>query len=559
VDDPDPEKLVVKIAEEKFKVPATATHQISQLYGLKARTRTAAINASMLVKMMETANMTEYSIKKSGIQAPLMIMRSDGGIMDIEQMRRRPILTMLSGPAAGVAAALMYVRISDGVFLEVGGTSTDISVIRNGKALVRTAQIGGQKIYVRTLDVRTEGVAGGSMIRLSDRHPIAVGPRSAHIAGYHYSSFAGKDTLPTGFRFISPLKGDPEDYVIVETNQKESFALTPTCLSNFLGFIQKGDYSFGNLIMISRTMEKLAEQMKCKAVQLASEMMDLAVKPVVKRVEEMIKEYELDPQLLTLTGGGGGAKAIVPYTGKVMKLPVEIAENAEVISAIGAALAMVRETIEKTVINPTPEDLLKIKQEATESVMKMGALPETIEVQIELEPQKNIVRGIATGSTEFRTDKNLKQDVDWPTVEKQIADNIGVDPAKLQMLFATSFLKIYAAQTVKKKFMGLFKSLSTSLRIVDSEGIVRLQLSHGDSCCGNRDNFKNLLTKLIQQHIVYGDAGQEIPDLFVLYRRNISDYHGLTSLDQLMALLDSELSKLAQEENIIAILDLSHR
>ena len=131
VDSMDEEMMIHDCAEKKG-IPVSMASDITKLYGLTRRTRTAAINASIVPKMMATANATESSVRAAGVTVPLMIMRGDGGVMEINEMRKRPILTALSGPAASVMGSLMYLRASNAIYFEVGGTTTNIGVIKNG-------------------------------------------------------------------------------------------------------------------------------------------------------------------------------------------------------------------------------------------------------------------------------------------------------------------------------------------------------------------------------------------------------------------------------------------
>src|SRR4051812_38876599 len=126
---------------------------------------------------------------------------------------------MLSGPAASVAGALMYLKVSDGIYFEVGGTSTNIGVIRNGPPTIKYARVGGHDTDVNSLDVRVIGIAGGSMVRVRGHAISDVGPRSAHIAGLPYSAFAAPEDIQTPEpELFRPKDGAPDDYVAIRSD-----------------------------------------------------------------------------------------------------------------------------------------------------------------------------------------------------------------------------------------------------------------------------------------------------------------------------------------------------
>jgi N-methylhydantoinase A len=552
VDDQSNEEAALSVARELGFVACSGS-EVSKLYGLRVRTRTAVINAAMLPKMIETADMTESSVRAAGIKAPIMIMRSDGGVMDIDSMRKRPILTRLSGPAAGVAAAMMYLRISDGIFLEVGGTSTDISVIRNGKALVKDAEIGGHRVYLRSLDVNTLGIAGGSMLRVEGRHVKDVGPRSAHIAGMSYVSFSEEFHLPQ-VELVSPRPDDPADYLAIKTSGHVC-TLTPTCAANHLGYVPEGDCAAGKKEQIATGFRIAAQKLGSSAEVLAGEVLDKACEKCLPALKKFIAEYKLDLDSITLVGGGGGAAAIVPYVAKKMGVAHALAENADVISAIGVALALVRETVERHVVQPKQEDLVRIREEAFNAVAAMGADAAGIEVHVEVDPRTNILRATAYGATGL-TESQTSGAAATAEERMNLARASFRAGSKVELLAETEQFTLFGSQTSDKKFLGLLSSKKQSVRAMDRKGVIRLKMKDARLSKVKCAAVEKAIADLSEEHALYGDAGKIIPDFMIISGPRIIDLSGLQDTWQVQALARSELSLTPADADTVVLASL---
>ena len=551
VDDQSAEEMVIKVAAE-LGMAVTGGHEITKLYGLTTRTRTAVINASILPKMIGTANMTEEAVREAGIGAPLMIMRGDGGVMDVQEMRRRPVVTMLSGPAASVAGALMYLRVSDGIYFEVGGTSTNIGVIRNGRPTVKHARVGGHDTYVNSLDVRVIGIAGGSMVRMRGNDIHDVGPRSAHIAGLHYAAFAKpEDIVDPQIEQFRPKDGDPDDYIAIRCASGERYALTNTCAANILGYAKPGWHAHGNAESARRAFVPLAQRAGITVEEAARRVLQKAAAKVTGVVEDLVREYALDRDQAVLVGEGGGAASLIPFVAEIMKLDFKISQDAEVISSIGVALALVRETIERVIPNPTPEDLQRIKREAFDAVVKLGAAPENVEVTIEVDPQTQRVRATAMGASEMRA-QDMRKQVSEEEAAGIAATSMGLAPGIVKLAASTDDVRVYQAEVQERKWK-IFTSRRHPVRAVDREGVIRIQRSDGVVAQSSAANGLQQLRELWESVTIYNGDSVIAPDMFVVAGRRIVDLCGITALDQAIAISRGELEGLPPETPVVLI------
>ncbi|WP_312642078.1 hydantoinase/oxoprolinase family protein [Hydrogenoanaerobacterium sp.] len=550
VDDPANENMTVQICTEDG-IPGTATNDISKLYGLKIRTRTAVVNASIMPKMLEAANMTEKSIRDAGITSPLMVMRCDGGVMTVDEVRGRPILTILSGPAAGVAGALMYEKLTDGIFFEVGGTSTDISCVKDGKVMIQYAEVGGHKTYLNSLDVRTVGIGGGSMVQIKNGSAVDTGPRSAHIAGLEYEVYSDPDAIQNPrLTAIRPTPTDP-DYACIECDGGVRVSLTMAGAANLAGYVKPGDYAFGNIEAARRAWRPLAESMGCTVEEAAKKVLGFAAEKNGKIAVQLMKDYQMDHRTTVFVGGGGGAAAVVPHLAETTGHKHRIAQNAPVISTIGVALAMVRDMVERTVTNPTEQDIISVRREAELKAIQSGAAPGTVEVSVEVDTQRNLVRAVAVGATELRSKNLMAKKLEKDALLKIAAENMETGTKSLEIVAENGSMHAIQYDKVVKKLFGLSKKITRPLRLIDEEGVIRLQKNNAWVLGATVENWEKQVAHLLEELTEYNDGGANMPNLYVVLGKRIIDLSGLQSDTQIYSLGNVELSGCGKKEKLI--------
>ncbi|EGW40781.1 hydantoinase/oxoprolinase family protein [Desulfosporosinus sp. OT] len=161
----------------------TLSSELSSQLGEYERTTTTVLNARLSPVLSHYLQDLRTHLRDQGLRVPISIAQNNGGLTDLEQASRRAVHSLFSGPAGGVKGGWALAReqgLSELVVADMGGTSFDVSLIRQGEMeMTPQAEIAGYPVQLPMLDIHTVGAGGGSIAWLDKGGMLRVGPQSA--------------------------------------------------------------------------------------------------------------------------------------------------------------------------------------------------------------------------------------------------------------------------------------------------------------------------------------------------------------------------------------------
>jgi len=174
---PKYEEIAKSILKEKSPYPIVCGHELSGELNSIKRAITTALNASLIPSISRFVRDVQSVIKEKGIEAEIFIVNADGSIANVEEAMEKPIKTVLSGPAASSIGGVFLSGIENGIVVDMGGTTTDISLIENSVPILSKegAKVGDWELLLPSLKMRTVGLGGDSRI-YPYKDSIEIGP-----------------------------------------------------------------------------------------------------------------------------------------------------------------------------------------------------------------------------------------------------------------------------------------------------------------------------------------------------------------------------------------------
>lgn len=348
------ERRARDVAREAYpELPVSISSDLVSEYREYERALTAVLNAYVQPQVMKYINHLETLLSDDGFRGRLNIVRSDGGTMSTTSTKERPVDTAFSGPAGGAVGAAYLARrvgVPNVLTLDMGGTSTDVALVRDGAPTIRReAQLGYYQFQSRGVDIHSVGSGGGSIAYLTPVGALRVGPQSA-----------GADPGPACYG-----RGGVEP--------------TVTDANVVLHRIPPGARLGGRLELdeeaARRAIDKIAAGLGADATTTAQAIIDMVNENMHAALRVVSVERGYDPREFGLVAFGGAGPLHANSLGRLIHSdPVIIPSTPGVLSAFGFLASDVQNEFARTYLKIAEEtpasdlrtNLEELQQEATE-------------------------------------------------------------------------------------------------------------------------------------------------------------------------------------------------
>lgn len=356
VRNPQEELSITEELKDKYNTISNGS-LLSGSLNFPRRTISAYFNSAVTPVFTIFKRNVEEALSIRNIKAPLHILKADGGSLPMEHMVRRPVETAFTGPAATVLglSALGAIGEEHTVALDIGGTTTDISLWKHGKPLMTKNGVSIREYpsAVRSFAVTSVGIGGESVVRIVDGN-ITVGPErvgpSAALGGTEPT--LGDALIVLGHANYGDMK------LAIQSMEALANRLPASLHDSLTSDSTKVQQQLGDSI----TASDVARLIVNKALETIQHGIDEVVTAENKRpiyvVADIVNPDVFVPAQIVVVGGT--APSLGSSIGDYLHLPVTIPDNAAVANAIGAALAL--STIELTVHVDTKRRLLVIPE-----------------------------------------------------------------------------------------------------------------------------------------------------------------------------------------------------
>jgi len=311
---PENERRLAEIISEIWpEVSVSLSHQVAREIGENRRANTTVISAYMSKAIVGYISRLNENLKDMDFRGQLLIL-GPGGVLGIDTAREKPLYSLASGPVGGAAGAAYLARLcgeKDVVTMDVGGTSFDVSMIKDGINIERhESELMGYPVLMAGIEIRSIGAGGGSIARVDDAGLLTVGPESA-----------GADPGPMAYG-----QGGTEPTV------------TDAALVN--GLIDP-DYFLGGEVSLDaglaeKGINEIAKKLGLSLHETADGILAVARNNMTTATTEILIGQGYDPRDFTIMAFGGGGGIFVGNIAKDMSISrVIIPPNPGVFSARG--------------------------------------------------------------------------------------------------------------------------------------------------------------------------------------------------------------------------------